>query len=364
MNRSMPSYASAREELAHIIRQQIFSGKLEPGAKLESARSLTKRHGFGYTTTVAALGLLDQEGYVVVRPRKGTYISEQGARRVQSPRIKILTGLYAGAASLSAERSHLDGMEIVERKLMASGSVVSFQGCVCYPYGDSMREYVPLRHLGVEDADAIIAAGLYDMTFLGSLHDLKKPVIVYDLDASALRVDSTCIDDTGSAFEMTSLLIKRGHRKIAFLGEQKNTRQRNQYWNYDPCLLRRADGYSLAMRTHGLAEHLFFKENAKDGAKTISRALAAIPGCDAFVKTGCFDLSAIASEKTAIATWTPKGMAFAWPGVAIIAECDFDQMGEAVLKLLDERLANPEAPIQRAVIRPKIKVWKKGKLEA
>ena len=355
---------SAPEQVADEIRQQIRAGVLAPGTKFAPLRTLTGLYGVSHITIIRAMETLEQEGFLQTRERRGTYVSDRAAWKARSSVIKILTGMNIGSAGIDRQRSHLRGVDRIEEKLVASGSVVSFQGCVCYPYANDLREYIPLKQLGTESADAIIAVGLYDMAFLASLQELKKPVVVYDLDASALRMDSACVDDTDSAFEMTSQLIQRGHQRIAFLGQRLNARDRNEYWNYDPCLLRRADGYTMAMRAHGLPEHLFFKEREKDDLETIRRALAVVPGCEAFVTVGTYDLSPVASAKAAVARWTSKGNEHPWPGLALQAESDFGQMGEAVLKLLENRLANPDAPVQRMVIRPEIKVWNKGKVEA
>lgn len=360
---SAPS-ASATEQLAARLRGQIRSGEFPPGAKLAPLRTLTGQYGVSHITIIRAMEILEQEGFLQTRERRGTYVSDRTAWKARTRVVKILTGMNVGAAGTATERTHMHGVALIEQRLTLSGAVVSFQNCVCYPYANALRNYLPLKQLGTESADAIIAVGLYDMAFLGSLQELKKPVIVYDLDASSLRMDSACVDDAGSAFEMTSLLIKRGHKKIVLLGNRLNTRNRNAFWNYDPCLLRRAEGYALAMRSHGLPEHLFFKEREDDDRETIGRALAAVPGCEAVVTAGMIDLSALVHTKAAVATWTVKGSPFPLPGVAILAECDFDAMGEAVLKLMEARLASPDAPIQRTVIRPEIKVWKKGKVEA
>ena len=355
---------SAVEQFAGTIREQIRFGEFAPGAKLPPLRTLTGQFNTSHTTIIRAMEILAAEGFLQTRERDGTYVSDRTNWKADSLVVRILSGGDIGPVSVDFrwDRPHLRGIDRVSRELTASGSSVSFQSCVCYPYGNAVREYVPLRRLGAESADALLAVGLYDMSFLATLHELQKPVIVYDLDASSLRMDSACIDDAGSAFEMTSMLVKRGFRKIAFLGGQLNTRDRQELWNYDPCLLRRADGYTLAMRAHGLPAHVFFDEHANGTQETIRRAQTALPGCEAFVTkdlTPAF--SSLATPGTAVATWIAKGTTHAWPGLAILAECDFEAMGEAVLKLLEERLANPKAPIQRTVLRPAIRVWKEGK---
>ena len=67
-----PEPASRR--IAAELREQITTGQLGPGALLPSEPELAAEHNVGRQTARAALQLLEQEGLVTVRPRRGRIV--------------------------------------------------------------------------------------------------------------------------------------------------------------------------------------------------------------------------------------------------------------------------------------------------
>jgi DNA-binding GntR family transcriptional regulator len=61
-------------QIAGELRQQISEGTLGPGALLPSEPELAASHGVSRATARAALQLLEQEGLVIVRPRRGRIV--------------------------------------------------------------------------------------------------------------------------------------------------------------------------------------------------------------------------------------------------------------------------------------------------
>jgi GntR family transcriptional regulator len=61
-------------QIADQLRQQIENGSLGPGALLPSEPELARGHGVSRQTARAALQILEQEGLVVVRPRRGRIV--------------------------------------------------------------------------------------------------------------------------------------------------------------------------------------------------------------------------------------------------------------------------------------------------
>lgn len=61
-------------QIADEIRQQIENGTLGPGALLPSEPELARSHDVSRQTARSALQLLEQEGLVIVRPRRGRIV--------------------------------------------------------------------------------------------------------------------------------------------------------------------------------------------------------------------------------------------------------------------------------------------------
>ncbi|HEV8649592.1 MAG TPA: GntR family transcriptional regulator, partial [Actinomycetes bacterium] len=60
--------------IANELRQQIENGTLGPGALLPSEPELARQHGVSRQTARGALQILEQEGLVAVRPRRGRIV--------------------------------------------------------------------------------------------------------------------------------------------------------------------------------------------------------------------------------------------------------------------------------------------------
>lgn len=65
---------SITRRIAAELRDQIERGALAPGALLPSEPELAQEHGVSRQTARAALQVLEQEGLVVVRPRRGRIV--------------------------------------------------------------------------------------------------------------------------------------------------------------------------------------------------------------------------------------------------------------------------------------------------
>lgn len=65
---------SRTRQIADELRQQIESGALGPGALLPSEPEVAQRYGVSRQTARTALQTLEQEGLVIVRPRRGRIV--------------------------------------------------------------------------------------------------------------------------------------------------------------------------------------------------------------------------------------------------------------------------------------------------
>jgi GntR family transcriptional regulator / MocR family aminotransferase len=59
-------------ELHRQLRTAIVGGRLRPGLRLPSTRTLARLYGIGRNTAVAAYDLLQSEGYIVAKRGSGT----------------------------------------------------------------------------------------------------------------------------------------------------------------------------------------------------------------------------------------------------------------------------------------------------
>lgn len=347
---------SSRDQLANQLRSRIRSGEIEPGARLESVREIARRGRYGPPTVIRAIEVLVEEGYLITRKRQGVYVAGRDLWKPRTRHIAILTGVPSPDSPQHLRKSsHLSGVLLCQDRMLASGRRVTIQGCVHSPHSPDPRTYIAPRDLGLKGVDALVVAGMCDTAYLTSLLDLKIPIISYDLDATDARMDSAFLDDVGSAFEMTTCLIKQGHRSIIHVGMARNAPTRELLFRFSPCTERRADGYRLAMRQHGLEPRVFHPEWGQGVGEALATGFASTPDCTAALTQSPCRLPDFGGREVVFGTWWSKSLPD-WPEhYGIIAECDFERMGEEVCEILEKRLEKPDGPIQRQMIHPEIR---------
>lgn len=64
------------EQLARQLRERIRSGEFGPGAKMPTLNEIVAETGLGPMTIRRAYKVLTDEGLVVVKPGRGTFVSQ------------------------------------------------------------------------------------------------------------------------------------------------------------------------------------------------------------------------------------------------------------------------------------------------
>ncbi len=94
------------EQVAEVLRQQIHAGELRPGAAIPPESELTARFKVSRVTARKALDLLVEEGLIVRRQGKGTFVT--------GGKIQHDLHTLRGFAELMAERGNEQAMEVIE----------------------------------------------------------------------------------------------------------------------------------------------------------------------------------------------------------------------------------------------------------
>ncbi|WP_314623957.1 GntR family transcriptional regulator [uncultured Selenomonas sp.] len=115
----LDSYQPLREVVAEALRDAIKSGTLAPGQRLMEIQ-LAEELGVSRTPVREAIRKLELEGYVVMMPRRGTYVASLSIRDVNDV-FEIRTALDSLACGLAAERITENELESLQRLLVAIG---------------------------------------------------------------------------------------------------------------------------------------------------------------------------------------------------------------------------------------------------
>ena len=98
----LDSYQPLREVVCETLREAIRSGVLKPGERLMEIQ-LADELGVSRTPVREAMRKLELEGYVIMLPRRGTYVANISIRDINEV-FEIRTTLDALASGLAAER--------------------------------------------------------------------------------------------------------------------------------------------------------------------------------------------------------------------------------------------------------------------
>lgn len=118
----LDAYKPLREVVRETLREAIQSGVLEPGERLMEIQ-LAEELGVSRTPIREAIRKLELDGFVVMIPRRGTYVADISLKDI-SQVFEIRSALEELAAGLAAERITEEEMEYLERMLVEIGDYI------------------------------------------------------------------------------------------------------------------------------------------------------------------------------------------------------------------------------------------------
>lgn len=118
----LDSYQPLREVVCETLREAIRKGVLQPGERLMEIQ-LAEELGVSRTPVREAIRKLELEGYVVMMPRRGTYVASLSIRDINEV-FEIRTSLDSLASGLAAERITAEELERLERLLVSIGEYI------------------------------------------------------------------------------------------------------------------------------------------------------------------------------------------------------------------------------------------------
>ena len=118
----LDSYQPLREVVCESLRDAIRRGVLKPGERLMEIQ-LAEELGVSRTPVREAIRKLELEGYVIMMPRRGTYVASMSIRDINEI-FEIRTALESLSNGLAAERITDEELESLPGRLVMSGGYV------------------------------------------------------------------------------------------------------------------------------------------------------------------------------------------------------------------------------------------------
>lgn len=117
----LDNYKPLREMVFESLREAIIQGRLKPGERLMEMQ-LAEEMGVSRTPVREAIRKLELEGFVVMIPRKGAYVSGISVRDIVDV-FEVRAALEALAAGLAAERITDKELEELERSIVLAAEL-------------------------------------------------------------------------------------------------------------------------------------------------------------------------------------------------------------------------------------------------
>lgn len=118
----LDNYQPLREVVCETLREAIRTGALKPGERLMEIQ-LAEELGVSRTPVREAIRKLELEGYVIMMPRRGTYVASLSIRDVNEV-FEIRTSLDSLASGLAAERITEEELERLKKLLALIGEYI------------------------------------------------------------------------------------------------------------------------------------------------------------------------------------------------------------------------------------------------
>ena len=260
----MPSKnAPLKVHVAEQLRQMIHAGAFAPGSMLESERKLCERTEVSRITVRAALDILEKEGCIRRRPRKGTIVldpwrGEKKQEKQAQRRTKTLA--YLRWETEPSTIRQLEGVQGVCSEVSADMVVFDANGSE-----DKLLGYLYHLPFGV---DGVIVSFVHTKKIDEAIRNLiqrhVRPVVCIGHKVD-IEVSSVAADNYAAGFTATKHLIHRWQRPVYYLGgnlsHSMTYKDRNRGWR-------------AAMDEHGFHEwDEFFVEDPTPGEQLVSRTV-------------------------------------------------------------------------------------------
>jgi DNA-binding LacI/PurR family transcriptional regulator len=350
------------DRVAEFIVEKIRRKGYPPGARIESIRQMARRMAISPLTASRAVDKLVRDGWLKTHPGKGCFVALASGQETATPRTRTVTTLlhmrWSEPAPMPA--SFTQALERIQSRLLSQKINVLSRPVIMEP--ESPEPYVPLVTLAEQEPEALVTVGVGDLEFLGRLRRLGRPVVATDVNATFVGLDSVFFDHAVSAAQMVRALMKRGARRIAFIGGPLTPTTPGNAVYFDPCAPDRLEAWRAAMTASGLEareqwvvgtprRQLHLKP---DEVRAFFSGADAPDGVVTEFADGVLDgLAQAGLSRIPVAAWCgAENEAVLRERVAVTACCDFRTLGDEAARMVLERLDGPRSDAIRCVRVP------------
>lgn len=202
---------ASQEEIYRVMRQDIEVGQYPASSRLPSVRTLAKRFQASPNTISKVVSRLMESGLCTARRGVGLFVRSLPNRKlsllVSSTKEHPGDDFLGQVEKRIAERCQADGIEIERFHITPQDP----------PYGPDVDR---IRRPG----RLLLCLGLSHEPHLKQLADLRRPMLVVGCAPNRSNASSIVANSFRAGYLAGRYLVKKGCRRIAFIGRQREVR--------------------------------------------------------------------------------------------------------------------------------------------
>jgi DNA-binding LacI/PurR family transcriptional regulator len=232
-------------QLYSALLDRILSGEFPPGALMPTERELGEQYEVSRITVIKALDLLELEGHVERQQGRGTFAAQRQEKATSASRATrppMVAFIMPPSSRISYYRDYVAHVLQGALRTLAQEHypvmVVTASGA------DQEREALSTAlAYGAEGILVYSSRSRGNTELYAELTGRGFPLVQLDRYIPNLAADRVVFNDHRAGFELTSELIRQGHRRVAFVPS----------WEQTASSVRdRFAGYRHALETNGL----------------------------------------------------------------------------------------------------------------
>jgi len=242
-SKDIPKYKQLQSEIERLIAENI----LEVNTRLPGENDFFNRLGLSRTTIRDALQALEEAHLIYRVHGNGTFIGSKPASlskkkdKEQSSKVKQVIGVVVPNITNEIYPFIIDGIE----KAVSSRHICVFSA---NSGGNSEREYRIINEMLNNSVEGLILEPIYsgvnskEERLVSLLEKLDIPVVIINNDISVFKCSKVMQDDAEGGRLATEHLLNHGHKKIAYI-----------YNDRIGAAFERRKGYRAALSAAGIA---------------------------------------------------------------------------------------------------------------
>jgi DNA-binding LacI/PurR family transcriptional regulator len=354
----IPSDLPVYVYIKRVLKNRIEDGELPEGARVPSEMELARQYNVSRNPTRQALRDLEQEGYIVRSPGRGSFVApiskrEKPLRITEWPTLAVACPVL----ELHYTRQVIQGFT-------RCAAEKNFHTMVYFQHFSNESEFDFLADIRNSGIDGIAfwlqhPSGL-TLDLLEKFHRASFPFVLIDRYARGVEADFVVTDNEDVAYRLTKTLTDRGHRSIGLITTPiDNTTVEDRQRGYRRALEEAGIPYNPALTGITPGEYELLSPVAHRIMAVQGRPTAFLCVNDGLAGKLLDDLDALGyrvPEDVEIATVDDNQLAQVLDMPIIAASQAGYEMGRQSAQILIARVEEPKRPIEKRFLKADLHV--------